>query len=69
MQRWGSDDVAAVSIAELMTTFGTGNCDAGRAVSNAHGKPALAGTPIDVVIVLKSVPHCAPVWPVTQLNP
>jgi hypothetical protein len=52
-----------------MTVFGTGNPDAGRDARAAHATPKLAGTPIEVVVVLKSAPHWPSAFPVTQLKP
>jgi len=65
MQRAGSTPLAGVSVADVITVFGTGNADAGRDAREAHDIPELAGTPSDVVVVLKPAPHWPCAIPVT----
>lgn len=67
MQRSGNTPLAEVSVADVITVFGTGNAEAGRAVKEPHATPVLGGTPIDVLVVVKLAPHWPCAFPATQL--
>ena len=53
MQRSGKDPLAGVSTADVITVFGTGKPETGRAASAAHDPAGVTGVPIDDVVVAK----------------
>jgi hypothetical protein len=53
MQRSGKDPLAGVSTADVITVFGTGKPEAGRAASAAQDPAGVTGLPIDDVVVAK----------------